>query len=95
MFQRLSLIDYIDDYMGVGVTDVTTKLLQYLVNLMCHLGLTINEKKLVCPRTQVVCLWVFIDTGSISIPERNKKVCAQKGSYSPFSDYCVKLACVF
>ena len=91
IFQRLSdavrfmmrekgfcVIDYIDDYVGVGVPGVAHDSYNYLVELMRQLGLTISEKKLVPPSTQVVCLGVLIDTerGSISIPdEKLTQIC--------------------
>ena len=64
------VIDYIDDYVGVGVPGIVHDLYNHLVELMRKLGLTISEKKLVRPSTQVVCVGVLIDMecGSISIP---------------------------
>ena len=91
IFQRLSdavhfmmrqkgfcVIDYIDDYVSVGVPGVAHDSYNCLVELMRQLGLTINEKKLVPPSMQVVCLGVLIDTerGSISIPdEKLTQIC--------------------
>ena len=65
------MIDYIDDYVGVGVPSVAFKSFDYLTSLMHELGLTISDKKLVPPSTKVICLGVLIDTenGTISIPE--------------------------
>ena len=83
IFQRLSdgvryvmrqkgydIIDYIDDYVGVGVPSVASASFSALIDLMGDLGLTISQKKLVPPSTQVTCLGVLIDTvkGTISIP---------------------------
>ena len=64
------IIDYIDDYIGVGVPSVASASFSALTHLMQDLGLTISQKKLVPPSTQVTCLGVLIDTvkGTISIP---------------------------
>ena len=77
IFQRLSdsvrymmhekgfpIIDYIDDYVGVGVPSVAWASYEALLQL------TVSEKKLVPPSTRVTCLGVMIDTvtGTISIP---------------------------
>ena len=65
------VIDYIDDYVGVGIPGIAHESYNHLVDLMHSLGLTISEKKLVPPSTQVVCLGVLIDTecGTISISD--------------------------
>ena len=83
IFQRLSdgirfmmrqkgytIIDYIDDYVGVGIPSITMASYAALIDLMNDLGLTISQKKLVYPSMQVTCLGVLIDTvnGTISIP---------------------------
>ena len=83
IFQRLSdavryimrqkgyaMIDYIDDYVGIGAPSVAWKSYDALTHLMHELGLTISDKKLVPPATQVTCLGVLIDTvkGTIAIP---------------------------
>ena len=83
IFQRLSdavryvmrrkgftIIDYIDDYVGVGVPSVAWASFHALLDLMTQLGLTVSVKKLVRPATQATCLGVLIDTekGTISIP---------------------------
>ena len=64
------VIDYIDDYVGMGVTDVAHASFNALFQLMGDLGLTISESKLVPPSTQVVCLGILINTenGTVSIP---------------------------
>ena len=83
IFQRLSdavrfimhqkgftMLDYIDDYVGVGVPSVAHASYVALLELMSQLGLTVSQKKLVAPATQVTCLGVLIDTvkGTVSIP---------------------------
>ena len=64
------VIDYIDDYIGVGIPSVARAAFASLFKLMKDLGLTISDSKLVPPSTQVVCLGVLIDTekGTVSIP---------------------------
>ena len=57
MFQNgHCIIDYINEYVGVGVPDVASKSFQFLINLLKKLGLTIRERKLVVPGTRVICL---------------------------------------
>ena len=69
------IIDYIDDYIGVGVPDIASKSFHFLIGLLRRLGLTINGKKLVKPGNRVACLGVLIDSieSTISIPEDNNK----------------------
>ena len=64
------VIDYINDYVGLGVPDVAHASYDCLFHLMKDLGLTISDKKLVAPSTKVVCLGVLINTeeGTFSIP---------------------------
>ena len=64
------MVDYIDDYVGMGVPSVAWASYSALTDLMGELGLTISDKKLVAPSTQVTCLGVLIDTvkGTLSIP---------------------------
>ena len=64
------VIDYIDDYVGIGVPHVTHASFALLFDLMKELGLTISGKKLVPSNTKVVCLGVLINTeeGTVSIP---------------------------
>ena len=83
IFQRLSdavrfimrqkgfpMLDYTEDYVGVGVPSVAHASYAALLDVMSQLGLTISQKKLVAPSTQVTCLGVLIDTvkGTVSIP---------------------------
>ena len=64
------MIDFIDDYVGVGVPSVAWASYEALLALMAELGLTVSEKKLVPPATCVMCLGVMIDTvrGTIATP---------------------------
>ena len=64
------ITNYIDDYIGMGIPDVAHVSFNALFQLMGDLGLTISDKKLVPPSTQVVCLGILINTeqGTVSIP---------------------------
>ena len=64
------VIAYIDNYVGMGVPDITHTSFNTLFQLMGNLGLTISDKKLVAPSTKVVCLGILIDIekGTVSIP---------------------------
>ena len=64
------IIDYIDDYVSLGVPDIVSASYDWLFQLMKDLGLAISDKKLVAPSTKVVCLGVLINTedDTVSIP---------------------------
>ena len=64
------IINYIDDFIGVGTPDIAHASFEFLCNLLERLGLTISVKKLCPPAQQAVCLGVLVDTakGTISIP---------------------------
>ena len=75
IFQRqrgFRVMDYIDDYVGFGMSRVARVSFASLFDLMKYLGLTISDKKLIPPSIQVVCLGVLIDTerGTVSIPPK-------------------------
>ena len=61
------IIDYIDDYIGVGVPSVAHASYHSLLNLMGCLGLSVSQKKLVPPSTRATCLGVLIDTDAGTI----------------------------
>ena len=69
------IIDYIDDYIGVALPSVAPDAFDALVDVVRQFGLTISEKKLVSPSTQVTCLGVLIDSikGTIQIPPQKLK----------------------
>ena len=63
MWQKgFCVIDYIDDYIGMGVPNVAHESFNTLFQPMGDLGLTISDKKLVAPSTKVVCLGILIGT---------------------------------
>ena len=55
------MVNYIDDYIGMGVPSIAWASYTALIELMGELGLTISENKLVPPSTQVTCLGILID----------------------------------
>ena len=88
IFQRLSdavrfilrtpgfkVINYVDDFIGVGVPSVEHRSFACLQILLCELGFTISDKKLVEPTTKAVCLGVPIDAaaGTIAVPDEKLK----------------------
>ena len=60
------MIDYIDDYIGMGIPSIACASYDALTDLMREIGLTISSKKLVPPATQVTFL------GTIAIPRGYK-----------------------
>ena len=65
-----TMIDYIKDYIGMGIPSVAWACYGALTDLMPELSLTISSKKLVPPAMQVTCFGVLIDTvrDTIAIP---------------------------
>ena len=51
-----TIIDYINDYIGVCVPSVAQELYATLICLVQELGLSISQKKLLASSTQAVCL---------------------------------------
>ena len=103
IFQRLSdavhfvmhdvgynVINYVDDFVGVGTPDVAQRSFDYLRSLLQELGLDVSDKKLIAPCTKVVCLGVEIDAfaKTISIP-CEKMECIQE----MVQDWCLKKIC--
>ena len=84
-------VNYIDNFIGFGTLDVAKKSLDTLYALQEHLGLAVNEKKLVTPSTSVVCLGVVLDTVKAPLPFLQIKLPASvvlKDSYSPCLANC-------
>ena len=65
------IINYVDDFIGLGVPSVMRASFDVLCVLLHHLGLDVSQKKLVASTTKAVCLGVKIDTirRTISIPQ--------------------------
>ena len=70
-----TIIDYIDDYVGMGVPSVASASYVAFIDLMGRLVLSISQNKLDSPATQVTCLGVLIDTGrgTIAIPPEKSR----------------------
>ena len=65
------VMNYVDDFVGVGTPSVASASYQCLLELLRHLGLDVSQKKLCPPSTKAICLGVEIDTvkRTISIPD--------------------------
>ena len=57
-----TMIDYNNDSVGVGVPSFVYTSYVTLLDLMSDLALTVSQKKLVAPSTQVMYLGLMIDT---------------------------------
>ena len=70
MCRGYDIINYIDDFLGFGTPTIAQAVFDVLRDIMCSVGLTISEKKLVYPSTQAVCLGILVDTvqGTVAIP---------------------------
>ena len=64
------VINYVDDFVGVGTPSVASASYDCLLELLRRLGLDVSKKKLCPPSTKAVCLGVEIDTVActISVP---------------------------
>ena len=87
------LFNYVDDIIYCGIPSKIEPAFKFLVDLLHHLGLDINPKKLVAPSTAMVCLGILVDTKTrtMSIPPekldnivnmcaqwQNKKFCSKR-----------------
>ena len=65
------IINYVDDFVGVGIPSFASASYDCLLSLLCRLGLDVSQKKLCPPSTKAVCLGIEIDTvkRTISVPE--------------------------
>ena len=64
------VVNYIDDFWGFGMLSVTRASFDTLRDIMCQLGVTASQKKLVQLATQAMCLGFLVETveGTVSIP---------------------------
>ena len=62
MSDGYDVINYVDDFVGVGVPSVASSAFEHLKNILHRLGLDISVKKLTLPTMKVVCLGVEIDS---------------------------------
>ena len=89
------IINYCDDLIGYGLPSKIQQSFDTLCKILCELGLTISETKLVAPSTSVVCLGVLINTveGTISVPpdklEKSRPYASNGASKPrPINDSC-------
>ena len=71
-----NVVNYVDDFVGVGIRSVASVAFEHLKNVLQRLGLEISVRKLVPPTTKAVCLGVEIDSinKTISIPDEKFKI---------------------
>ena len=108
--ESLGMVNYIDNYVGMGVLSVTWASYNVLVEHIGELGLNISVKKLVPLSTQVTYSGILIDTvkGTLAIPPvnqvmrhwLNKDIVSKHQLQSIlgllfYIHKCVKPACVF
>ena len=62
MSDGYDVINYVDDFVGVGVPSVASSAFEHLKNVLHRLGLDISVKKLIPPTMKAVCLGVEIDS---------------------------------
>ena len=56
------VINYIDDFVGIGTSRVACDANHHLLILLSQLGLDVSTNKLAQPATKVTCLGVVIDS---------------------------------
>ena len=66
------VINYLDDYIGVGNKHKADSHFQSLLNILQQVGLPVNQQKVEPPSSVIVCLGIQINakTGVISIPDK-------------------------
>ena len=88
IFQRLSdairhmmrhlgfdVINYVDDFVGVGTPSVARHSYDALIELPKKLGLEVSSKKLVPPSTKATCLGIQIDPEKCTVAIPQGKLC--------------------
>ena len=72
--RQCCIINYIDDFIGMGMPNFTQKSFHFLHNLLKHPGLTVSHSKLIPPKTEAICLSVLIYTvtGTILVPSQKR-----------------------
>ena len=68
-----AFLNYIDDFIYVGLPSNIDQSYQFFLSLLADLGLQISKSKLVPPSTEVICLGILINTvaKTISIPRKS------------------------
>ena len=86
------IINYVDNFVGVGIRSVASAAFEHLKNVLQRLGLEMSVKKLVPPTTKAVCLGVEIDSinKTISMPDEKLKVIQQMLHDWRHKKYCSK-----
>ena len=59
--QKILVINYLDDYLGVAYPEVANSHILSVKNILAELGLPINSKKLEPPSYSVTCLGIQIN----------------------------------
>ena len=69
--QKIWIINYLDDYLGVATPELAESHFMSVKNILADLGLPINSKKLEPPSHSVTCLGILINAKDsiISIPD--------------------------
>ena len=71
------IMAYLDDLIGAASPARANDAFVTLINLLQHLGLPINSKKVEAPSSQITCLGIIVNakSGTLSIPaEKLKKI---------------------
>ena len=66
-----TVVNYIDDFVGIGVPSVIKVSYHFLLAFLQRLGIDVSEKKLEHPGTKAVCLGVEIDRVKRTISIKN------------------------
>ena len=69
-----TIINYFDNFVGIGFQSVVHALCVALLDLTAKLGLIVSEKTLVVHSTQAVCLGILIDWQKGAIPTPPEKL---------------------
>ena len=69
------IINYVDDFVGVGISSIAGAAFDHLRYVLACLGLDVSIKKLIPPTTKAVCLGVKTDSinKTIAIPDEKLK----------------------
>ena len=76
MSQRHWIMAYLDDVIGAASPARANDAFVTLINLLQHLGLPINSKKVEAPSSQITCLGIIVNakSGTLSIPAEKLKI---------------------
>ena len=69
--QKIWLINYLDDYIGISIPKLADSHYQSLLTLLQQVGLPFHENKLEPLSSTITCLGILINAklGKLSIPE--------------------------